>query len=82
MATFRLLDGDPVSDPMSPTTPEDMADSESSQTTVRLLTILSLVFASISVVSTLPTLYWFVRMRRSFRHEQVPHHHSSRVMFC
>jgi len=35
----------------------------------RILSILSLTFASISVLSTLVTLYWFVRMRRSFRHE-------------
>jgi G protein-coupled receptor GPR1 len=35
----------------------------------RILIILSLTFASISVLSTLFTLYWFVRTRRGFRHE-------------
>ena len=35
----------------------------------KTLAILSLVFASISVVCTLSTLYWFVKMKRSFRHE-------------
>jgi len=39
------------------------------QSLVNLLTILSLIFASISVISTLSTLYWFLKMRRSFRHE-------------
>ncbi|KAK3318171.1 G protein-coupled glucose receptor regulating Gpa2-domain-containing protein [Apodospora peruviana] len=38
---------------------------------VYVLTILSLAFASISVVSTLFTLYWFLKMRRSFRHELI-----------
>ncbi|GAB1319290.1 G protein-coupled receptor gpr1 [Madurella fahalii] len=71
MTTLRLLDGTAVSEPMPSMTPENAAADESSQNTIRLLTILSLVFASISVVSTLPTLYWFVRMRRSFRHELI-----------
>lgn len=33
------------------------------------LKITSLVAGSISVVSVLVSSYWFVRMRRSFRHE-------------
>ncbi|KAK0620485.1 G protein-coupled glucose receptor regulating Gpa2-domain-containing protein [Immersiella caudata] len=37
----------------------------------RILITLSLTFASISVLSTLFTLYWFVRMRRGFRHELI-----------
>lgn len=36
---------------------------------IRVLLILSVTFASVSVLATLTTLYWFVRMRRSFRHE-------------
>ncbi|KAK4454198.1 G protein-coupled glucose receptor regulating Gpa2-domain-containing protein [Podospora aff. communis PSN243] len=36
-----------------------------------ILMILSLTFASVSVLSTLFTLYWFVRMRRGFRHELI-----------
>ncbi|KAH6634978.1 G protein-coupled glucose receptor regulating Gpa2-domain-containing protein [Chaetomium sp. MPI-SDFR-AT-0129] len=38
---------------------------------IRVLLILSVTFASVSVLATLTTLYWFVRMRRSFRHELV-----------
>ncbi|KAK4463190.1 G protein-coupled glucose receptor regulating Gpa2-domain-containing protein [Cladorrhinum samala] len=38
---------------------------------IYILSILSLVFASLSVVSTLSTLYWFVKMRRNFRHELI-----------
>ena len=36
-----------------------------------ILTILSLTFASVSVLSTLGALYWFVKMKRNFRHELV-----------
>ncbi len=39
--------------------------------TVRVLLILALTFASVSVLSTLAALYWFVKMKRSFRHECV-----------
>ncbi|KAK3688217.1 G protein-coupled glucose receptor regulating Gpa2-domain-containing protein [Podospora appendiculata] len=46
-------------------------DDDPSNQTVYLLAILSLAFASISVMSTLSTLYWFVKMRRSFRHELI-----------
>jgi G protein-coupled receptor GPR1 len=45
---------------------------------VGVLLILTLTFASISVLSTLLALYWFVKMRRSFRHEQVHPRHSRR----
>ena len=45
------------------------ADKERPQHTIYVLTMLCLAFASISVVSTLSTLYWFVKMRRGFRHE-------------
>lgn len=33
------------------------------------LAIVSLTFSSISLVLTLATLYWFVKMRKTFRHE-------------
>ena len=36
---------------------------------VRVLLTLALTFASVSVLSTLAALYWFVKMKRSFRHE-------------
>jgi hypothetical protein len=36
-----------------------------------MLLILSLTTASVSVLATLSALYWFVKMRRSFRHEYV-----------
>jgi hypothetical protein len=44
-------------------------DMDRQQYITRILMILSLTFASVSVLSTLFTLYWFVRMRRGFRHE-------------
>lgn len=44
---------------------------DGSEDMVHVLLILSLTFASISVLATLTALYWFVKMRRSFRHEQV-----------
>lgn len=47
----------------------DVAVDDRPQNTLHVLTILSLVFASISVASTLSTLYWFIKMRKSFRHE-------------
>ncbi|KAK3900529.1 G protein-coupled glucose receptor regulating Gpa2-domain-containing protein [Staphylotrichum tortipilum] len=43
---------------------------DGSEDMVHVLLILSLTFASISVLATLTALYWFVKMRRSFRHEQ------------
>ncbi|KAK3323799.1 G protein-coupled glucose receptor regulating Gpa2-domain-containing protein [Cercophora scortea] len=46
-------------------------DDDPTSQTVYLMAILSLAFASISVMSTLSTLYWFVKMRRSFRHELI-----------
>ncbi len=36
---------------------------------VRVLTTLSLSFGLVSVMSTLLAFYWFVKMKRSFRHE-------------
>ena len=36
---------------------------------VRVLTTLSLSFGFVSVMSTLLAFYWFVKMKRSFRHE-------------
>ncbi|KAK3389234.1 G protein-coupled glucose receptor regulating Gpa2-domain-containing protein [Podospora didyma] len=38
---------------------------------VLILTVISLACASLSVFATLFTLYWFVKMRRSFRHELI-----------
>ncbi|KAK3984723.1 G protein-coupled glucose receptor regulating Gpa2-domain-containing protein [Cladorrhinum sp. PSN332] len=49
----------------------NIPDSERSEHIIYVLSVLSLVFASMSVVSTLSTLYWFVKMRRSFRHELI-----------
>ena len=46
-----------------------VANNHPVEHTIRVLNILSLTFASISVLSTLFALYWFVKMRRSFRHE-------------
>jgi len=36
---------------------------------VRFLQCISVAFASLSFLSTLYSFYWFVRMRRTFRHE-------------
>ncbi|KAK0715186.1 G protein-coupled glucose receptor regulating Gpa2-domain-containing protein [Lasiosphaeris hirsuta] len=54
-----------------PVVARDGADGGRMQHEVYVLAILSLTFASISVVSTLSTLYWFVKMRRGFRHELI-----------
>jgi G protein-coupled receptor GPR1 len=34
-----------------------------------ILQILALVFSTISVTSSILAFYWFIKMRRSFRHE-------------
>lgn len=43
---------------------EDVSESEG-----YILQKLALTFATISVASSMLAFYWFVRMRRSFRHE-------------
>jgi G protein-coupled receptor GPR1 len=48
-----------------------VSHADSTQPIVHVLLMLSITFASISVLSTLAALYWFVKMRRSFRHEYV-----------
>ncbi|KAK3940318.1 G protein-coupled glucose receptor regulating Gpa2-domain-containing protein [Diplogelasinospora grovesii] len=48
-----------------------LGEGQSSQQFVYTLTILSLAFSSVSVISTLVAFYWFVKMRRSFRHELI-----------
>jgi G protein-coupled receptor GPR1 len=35
----------------------------------KILQILALVFSVISVASSILAFYWFIKMRRSFRHE-------------
>lgn len=57
-----------VSEMLSQIAARDIANDRVEHT-VRVLNILSLTFASISILSTLLALYWFGRMRRSFRHE-------------
>ncbi|KAM7195341.1 G protein-coupled glucose receptor regulating Gpa2 domain containing protein [Naviculisporaceae sp. PSN 640] len=52
-------------------TTRDAPEDYPADNLVDLLTVLSLIFASISVISTLTTLYWFTKMRRSFRHELI-----------
>jgi hypothetical protein len=37
--------------------------------TIRALQIASLAFASVSLASAVLTIVWFLRMKRSFRHE-------------
>jgi hypothetical protein len=36
---------------------------------IRTLELVSLCLASVSVASSLLAFYWFIRIRRSFRHE-------------
>jgi G protein-coupled receptor GPR1 len=38
-------------------------------TQLRTLKLVSLCLASLSVVSAILAFYWFIRIRRSFRHE-------------
>ncbi|KAK4130727.1 hypothetical protein BT67DRAFT_350665, partial [Trichocladium antarcticum] len=59
-----------VSEMLSQIAARDIANDRVEHT-VRVLNILSLTFASISILSTLLALYWFGRMRRSFRHELI-----------
>lgn len=69
----HLLDGAAASE-MSPIAARHPSAVDSDDRITHILLILSVTFASISVMSTLSALYWFVKMRRSFRHEQVPIH--------
>lgn len=48
---------------------DEFGESEQDRGLKNDLAIVSLTFASISLVLTLSTLYWFVKMRKTFRHE-------------
>jgi len=48
-----------------------LRDDEEKQKLIFTLTAISLTIGSVSVVSTLATLYWFIKMKRTFRHEYV-----------
>lgn len=52
----RALDGTDI--------PDSLSGSQA-----RILRLVSLSFSSISIFMALVTFYWFLRMRRSFRHE-------------
>lgn len=45
----------------------------------RVLLIIALTISTFSVASSLLTFYWFIKMRRSFRHEWVTR---SLTIFC
>jgi G protein-coupled receptor GPR1 len=47
------------------------ADNALTTSQSNTLQILALVFATISISSAILAFYWFVKMRRSFRHEYV-----------
>jgi hypothetical protein len=64
----HLLDGATASE-MSPIAARHPSAIDSDDHIIHILLILSVTFASISVLSTTSALYWFVKMRRSFRHE-------------
>jgi G protein-coupled glucose receptor regulating Gpa2 len=55
----RGLGGSPITAPRYTEREEDV------------LNVLALIFASVSIVSTTLTVYWFMIMRRSFRHQSV-----------
>lgn len=44
--------------------PSSLSDGQ-----IRALEFISLGFSAVSISMTLVTFYWFLRMRRSFRHE-------------
>ncbi|CCC07014.1 hypothetical protein SMACR_01037 [Sordaria macrospora] len=50
---------------------DEFGESEQDRGLKNDLAIVSLTFASISLVLTLSTLYWFVKMRKTFRHELI-----------
>ncbi|KAH6632176.1 G protein-coupled glucose receptor regulating Gpa2-domain-containing protein [Chaetomium tenue] len=56
---------------MSPLVARHPSVTGSDEHIVRVMLILTATFASISVLSTLFALYWFVKMKRSFRHELI-----------
>ncbi|KAL2176956.1 G protein-coupled glucose receptor regulating Gpa2-domain-containing protein [Thermothelomyces heterothallicus CBS 202.75] len=70
MGLRYLLDGTTSFETLSVVT-RHHARTDGESRMIRTLLILSLTFASISVMSTLFALYWFVRMRRGFRHELI-----------
>ena len=72
MGLVKLILGRAMTEAMSsPVVPRDINAVHGRQFTISTLTILSLTFASLSIVSTLCTLYWFIKMRKGFRHEYV-----------
>lgn len=54
-----------------PVKPDDVSapESEFDWSEARNLKIISVVFSSISLLAGSLSMYWLVRMRRSFRHE-------------
>ena len=54
---------------MSPLVARHPSVTDNDEHIVRVMLIVTTTFASISVLSTLFALYWFVKMKRSFRHE-------------
>jgi hypothetical protein len=69
MSFLHVSNGADTSE-MSPVAARHLAAPlDSTQRIIRVLLALSLSIGSISVLATLSALYWFVKMRRSFRHE-------------
>ena len=48
---------------------DGFGDSEQGRGLTDDLAVVSLTFASLSLILTLSTFYWFVKMRKTFRHE-------------
>ncbi|KAK1836818.1 G protein-coupled glucose receptor regulating Gpa2-domain-containing protein [Podospora conica] len=73
MGLLRLVLGRAMTESLSsPVVARDIiAARQNRPFTISTLAILSLTFASLSIVSTLCTLYWFVKMRKGFRHELI-----------
>ena len=72
MGPLTLILGRVLMESLSmPVVTRDVNAARNREFTISTLTILSLTFASLSIVSTLCTLYWFVKMRKGFRHEYI-----------
>lgn len=72
MGLVKLVLGRAMTEALSsPLGPRHINTVHDREFTISTLTILSLTFASLSIVSTLCALYWFIKMRKGFRHEYI-----------
>lgn len=72
MGLVKLILGRAMTEALSsPLGPRHINTVHDREFTISTLTVLSLTFASLSIVSTLCALYWFIKMRKGFRHEYI-----------